>query len=127
MLAGPTFGEQISDEEQPKDRPEGRQEEVSITKQLGVLSIVRSEHFWEVYANYVSCAASPWDITIIFGQSVADNPDNPHIEQRASVSLSPQTAKAMAQMLVRNLQSYEQQYGEIRYTPIQPSADEQTA
>jgi hypothetical protein len=113
----------MANEDQPEDRPEGRQEEVSITKQLGVLSVVRSEEFMEVYANYVSCATSPWDITIIFGRSVADNPDNPHIEQRASVSLSPQTAKAMAQMLVRNLQSYEQQFGEIRYTPIQPQTE----
>ena len=66
----------------------------------------------EVYANYVSCATSPWDLTIMFARTVADNPDNPRLEQRASISLSPQTAKAMAHMLLRNLQSYEQQYGE---------------
>jgi hypothetical protein len=117
----------MADEERPKDQSEERQEEVSITKQLGYLSVVRSEEFLEVYANYVSCATSPWDLTIMFGRTVADNPDNPRIEQRASVSLSPQTAKAMAHMLLRNLQSYEQQYGEIRYTPIHPQTEEPSA
>jgi Protein of unknown function (DUF3467) len=114
----------MADEEQPQDQSAGQQEDVSITKQLGYLAVIRSEAFVEVYANYVSCAISPWDMTLMFGRAVADNPDNPHLEQRASVSLSPQTAKALAHMLLRNLQSYEQQYGEIRYTPLpQPSAE----
>ena len=89
----------MADEEQLNDRSEGQPEEVSITKQLGYLSVVRSEAFVEVYANYVSCATSPWDLTIMFARTVADNPDNPRLEQRASVSLSPQTAKAMVHML----------------------------
>jgi hypothetical protein len=117
----------MAEEAPPQEQSEGSQEDVSITKQLGYLSVVRSDAFVEVYANYVSCATSPWDLTIMFGRTVADNPDNPRIEQRASVSLSPQTAKAMAQMLVRNLQSYEQQFGEIRYTPIQPQTEEPSA
>jgi hypothetical protein len=117
----------MADEAPSKDPSDERQEDVSITKQLGYLSVVRSEEFVEVYANYVSCATSPWDLTIMFGRSVADNPDNPRLEQRASVSLSPQTAKAMAHMLLRNLQSYEQQYGEIRYMPIQPQTEEPSA
>jgi len=114
----------MADETSPQDQSKEHQEEVSITAQLGFLSIVRSEAFVEVYANYVSCATSPWDITLMFARTVADNPNNPRLEQRASVSLSPQTAKAMAHMLLRNLQGYEQQYGEIRYTPIQPPTEE---
>jgi hypothetical protein len=117
----------MADERPLQDQSEESQGDVTITKQLGYLSVVRSEEFVEVYANYVSCATSPWDLTIMFGRTVADNPDNPRLEQRASVSLSPQTAKAMALMLLRNLQSYEQQYGEIRYTPIQPQSEEPSA
>ena len=117
----------MAEEEQTDDQSEGRQEEISITKQLGYLSVVRSEKFVEVYANYVSCATSPWDLTIMFARTVADNPDHPRLEQHESVSLSPQTAKAMVHMLVRNLQSYEQQYGEIRYAPIQPQTEEPSA
>lgn len=117
----------MADEAPPKDQSDEHQEDVSITKQLGYLSVGRSEEFVEVYANYVSCATSPWDVTIMFGRTVADNPDNPRLEQRASVSLSPQTAKAMVHMLLRNLQGYEQQYGEIRYTPIQPQTEDPSA
>jgi hypothetical protein len=117
----------MADEEQPQDQSAGQQEDVSITKQLGYLSVVRSEGFVEVYANYVSCALSPWDMTLMFGRTVADNPDNPRLEQRASVSLSPQTAKALAHMLLGNLQRYEQQYGEVRITPIQPETEEPSA
>jgi hypothetical protein len=117
----------MADEEQPRDRSEASQEADSITKEVDSFSFVRSEEFLEVYANYVSVATSAWDMTIMFGRTAADDPRNPRIEQRASVSLSPQTAKAMAHMLLRNLQGYEQQYGEIRLTPLpQPSEDPST-
>jgi hypothetical protein len=65
-------------------------------------------------------------MTIMLGRTVADNPRNPRIEQRASISLSPQTAKAMAHMLLANLQSYERQYGEIRLTPLPQPGEEPT-
>jgi hypothetical protein len=102
-------------------------EEQPVTKEVTDMAVVRSEDFVEVYANYVSFAASAWDMTIMFGRTVADDPRNPRIEQRASVSLSPQTAKAMAHILLRNLQSYEAHYGEIRITPIQPQTEEPSA
>jgi Protein of unknown function (DUF3467) len=102
-------------------------EEQSVTKEVTDLPVVRSEEFVEIYANYISFAASAWDMTIMFGRTVGDDPRNPRIEQRASVSLSPQTAKAMAHILLRNLQNYEQQYGEIRITPLQHQGQEPSA
>ena len=98
-------------------------ENVTTTKTIEDLSVRRSEHFIEIYANYVSLATSPWDITLMFGRAVADDPQKPYIEQRLSATLSPQAAKAMAELLVRNVMAYEQQYGEIRYAPLQPAAD----
>jgi Protein of unknown function (DUF3467) len=95
-------------------------EEQSRTREVTDLPVIRSEAFAEVYANYVSFAASAWDMTVMFGRTVADDPRNPRIEQRASVSLSPQTAKVLAHMLLDHIQRYEQQYGEIRLTPIEP-------
>jgi hypothetical protein len=102
-------------------------EEQPTTKEVTDLPVVRSEAFTEVYANYVSFAASAWDMTIMFGRTVADDPRNPRIEQRASISLSPQTAKVMAHILLQHLQRYEQQYGEIRVTPIRPQTEEPSA
>ena len=117
----------MADEQQPRDRLEASQEQVSVTKAVTDLPVVRSEEFVEIYANYVSFAASALDMTIMFGRAVADDPRNPHIEQRASISLSPQTAKVMAHIVLRNIQSYEAQYGEIRVTPVQPQTEEPSA
>src|SRR5918996_2151137 len=114
----------MADEEQPRDRSEASQEQGSATRELTDFPVVRSGAFMEVYANYVSFAASAWDMTIMFGRTVADDPRNPCIEQRASISLSPQTAKALAHILLRNIQNYEAQYGEIRLTPLQPQTEE---
>ena len=105
----------MADEEQPE------------TREVTDLQVVRSDAFVEVYTNYVSFAASAWDMTIMFGRTVADDPRNPRIEQRASISLSPQTAKVLAHMLVQHVQRYEQQYGEIRLIPIQPQTEEPSA
>jgi len=80
-----------------------------------------------VYANNAHFATSPWDLTLIFGQAIASDPQDVHLEQRVAVTLSPQTAKAVAEFLVRNVAAYEQQFGEIRYTPIQPQTEEPSA
>jgi hypothetical protein len=98
--------------------------EQPTTREVTDLPVVRSEAFVEVYANYVSFAASAWDMTIMFGRTVADDPRNPRIEQRASISLSPQTAKAMAHIVLQNLQRYEAQYGEIQIAPIQSQPEQ---
>jgi hypothetical protein len=102
-------------------------EEQPPTKEVTNLPVIRSEAFVEIYANYVSFAASAWDMTVMLGRTVTDDPRNPHIEQRASISLSPQTAKVLTHMLLQNIQCYEQQYGEIRLTPIQAEAEEPSA
>jgi Protein of unknown function (DUF3467) len=103
------------------------EEEMTIIKEPQDISFSRSEHFTEIYANYVGIVSSPWDITLHLGRIVTDDPHHPSIEQRLSATLSPQTAKAMLQLLWRNIQAYEQQYGEIRYTPVQPQTEEPSA
>ena len=117
----------MADTEQQSDRPEASQEADSITKAIAFPPVVRADAFLEVYANYVSFVTSPWDMTVMFGRTVADDPNNPRVEQRVAVSLSPQTAKAMAHMLLDNLRSYERQYGEIRYTPLPKQPQEPSA
>jgi Protein of unknown function (DUF3467) len=102
-------------------------EEQLTTKEVTDLTIVRSETFVDVYANYVSFAASASDMTIMFGKTQADDPRNPRLEQRVSVSLSPQTAKIMAHIVLRNIQSYEAQYGEIQVSPIRQQTEEPSA
>ena len=42
-----------------------------------------------VYANSAYFATLPWDLTVIFGQVVSVDPNNPYVEQRVAVTLSP--------------------------------------
>jgi hypothetical protein len=104
--------------------PMANQEDQEITRDMQTVPVKRAEQFVEIYANYVSLSTAPWDVTVMFGRAVTDNPHNPYIEQRVSIALSPQTAKAFVHLLQQNIHIYEQQYGEIRYTPLQPRAEE---
>jgi hypothetical protein len=117
----------MAEETQVNSPSDALQEYSSVTREVTDMPVVRSEDFVELYANYVSFAGSVWDMTVMFGRTVADDPRNPRLEQRASVSLSPQTAKLLAHLLLRNLQAYEQQYGEIRIAPIQVQTEEPSA
>jgi hypothetical protein len=97
-------------EEQP-------QQEGTTTRTLQDLPIRQSTDFAMVYANSADFATLPWDLTVIFGQVVSADPNNPYVEQRVAVTLSPQTAKMVLDFLRRNVVAYEQQYGEIRFAP----------
>jgi hypothetical protein len=46
------------------------------------------------------------------------------VENHLAINLSPQTAKSLLHVLAGQIQAYEQQYGEIRYNPIQPQTEE---
>ena len=109
---------------------EGRQpeetstaDEEALMRPMHPLPYRRSAEFRVVYANSVRFATAPWDFSLVFGQTIVDQIDDLHIEDQVTISLSPQTAKAMADILNKNLADYERQFGEIRYTPIHPSTD----
>jgi Protein of unknown function (DUF3467) len=101
--------------------------EETVQEPTRQLPFKRASDFRVVYANSVRLGVSPWDFSFIFGQNIIDILDDLHVEDRISVTLSPQTAKAMAEILNRHIEEYEQQFGEIRYRPIQPSAGEPSA
>jgi hypothetical protein len=104
---------------------EQSQQEETTTRALQDLPIRQSADFAMVYANSAYFATLPWDLTVIFGQVVSVDPNNPYVEQRVAVTLSPQTAKLVLDFLRRNVAAYEQQYGEIRFSPSsdQPSEE----
>jgi hypothetical protein len=111
-------------QQQPNERSQLPEEDLTTTVEPQHIVVKRAEHFMESYANYVSLATSLWDMTVMFGRTVTDDLHNPYVEQRLSVTISPQTAKAMVEILWRNVLAYEQRYGTIRYTPIQQSKEE---
>jgi hypothetical protein len=98
-------------------------DEETIVRPMRGIPFRRGSEFRVVYANSVRFAAAPWDFSLVFGQTIVDVVDDLHIEDKVTVTLSPQTAKAMADILNKNLEDYERQFGEIHYAPIQPRTD----
>jgi Protein of unknown function (DUF3467) len=87
----------------------------------------RSNTFLSMYANSTQVRTTPWDIQLIFGEILSVDQNKLVIENQLAVTLSPQQAKALIDTLLGQVQAYERQFGEIRYTPIQPQTEEPSA
>ena len=71
----------------------------------------------ESYANSVQVRVSLWDFFLLFGTINQTAPDNVSIQNYQGVFLSPQQAKALANVLHQNVQQYESAFGEIKLEP----------
>ncbi len=76
----------------------------------------------EGYANSVQVRVSLWDFFLSFGTLNQTAPDAVSIMNFQGVYLSPQQAKALANVLNQNLSQYESTFGEIRLEPKQPGS-----
>ncbi len=69
-----------------------------------------------LYANDTQIQITPWDFRFMFG--VVEDPPNAErrtvlIKQLAEIRMSPQHAKIVAQVLMRQVQNYERVVGQI--------------
>lgn len=96
-----------------EERKQGTEPEAN-TEILGLPQRVRGEGFVRFYANNIQVAFSQWDMRIIFGEIVDQLDGKPVIEDRASVVMSLQHAKAAIAVLAQNLTALEKQFGEIK-------------
>lgn len=71
----------------------------------------------EGYANSVQVRVNLWDFFLSFGVLDQTAPDNVQIHNFQGIYLSPQQAKALANVLNQNLQQYENAFGEIHLEP----------
>ena len=77
--------------------------------------IINMPDFWQKYADTVAARFNLWGFSLTFGiigppvQQVTQTT----VEMFGQVSLSPQTAKALATMLVSQIADYERQFGKI--------------
>ncbi len=76
-----------------------------------------SSDYRERYANSVQLRASLYDFFLQFGLVSQTAPDMVTIENFQGIYLSPQQAKALANVLAQNIQQYEAAFGEIRLEP----------
>ncbi|MFN7978883.1 MAG: DUF3467 domain-containing protein [Vicinamibacterales bacterium] len=77
---------------------------------------VQADNFLSFYANDTQIQVSPWDVRFIFG--VIDEPPTQErptvrIKSVAEARMSPQHAKKVAEILIRQIVSYEQNIGPI--------------
>jgi uncharacterized protein DUF3467 len=76
----------------------------------------------EGYANSVQVRVSLWDFFLLFGTINQSAPDKVSIMNFQGLFLSPQQAKALANVLNQNIQQYETAFGEIKLAPHAPGA-----
>lgn len=81
------------------------------------ISLLKSPDYRERYANSVQVRVNLWDFFLMFGLIDQTTPEAVAIENFQGIFLSPQQAKALANVLNQNLQQYESAFGEIRLEP----------
>ena len=84
------------------------------------LQLSSTADYRDTYANSVQVRVSLWDFFLLFGIANQSAPDAVSIQNFQGVFLSPQQAKALANVLNQNVQQYESTFGEIKLEPKAP-------
>ena len=83
------------------------------------INLTTTAEYRDGYANSVQVRMSVWDFFLVFGTMNQPNPAQIDIQNFQGVYLSPQQAKALANVLNHNLAQYEQTFGPIALEPGQ--------
>jgi len=81
------------------------------------IQLSNTADYREHYANSVQVRVSLWDFFLLFGTINQTAPDSVSIHNFQGVFLSPQQAKALANVLNQNVTQYESTFGEIKLEP----------
>ena len=84
------------------------------------INLTNSPDYRENYANSVQVRVSLWDFFLLFGTINQAAPDSVSILNHQGIFLSPQQAKALANVLSQNITQYEATFGEIKLEAQQP-------
>jgi hypothetical protein len=77
------------------------------------ITLEKSADYRDSYANSVQVRLSIWDFFLVFGTLDQQAPDQVRIDNFQGIYLSPQQAKALANVLNHNVAQYEQTFGQI--------------
>ena len=92
------------------------------TVQVSDLPTKKAQDFTRVYGSIVTVASRGFDMSLTFGEPITENANDAHVEQKVSVTMSWQAAKAFAHLLISSINNYENQVGEILLpSPLTPS------
>lgn len=78
---------------------------------------IRSDKFLATYSNNAQMKISNWDCAITFGEVIGESDGAPLVEQRVTITMSPQHLKAFTSVLQGQVKQYEDLFGEIRWQP----------
>ena len=81
------------------------------------IQLASTSDYREGYANSVQLRMSLWDFFLTFGTINQSSPDNVTIQNFQGIFLSPQQAKALANVLNQNVSQYEATFGTIQLEP----------
>ena len=81
------------------------------------IQLTQTDDYRERYANSVQVRVNLWDFFLMFGTIQQTVPDEVTLLNFQGVYLSPQQAKALANLLQQNIAQYEAAFGEIRLEP----------
>jgi len=81
------------------------------------IQLSNTADYREAYANSVQVRVSLWDFFLLFGTINQTSPENVMIANYQGVFLSPQQAKALANVLTQSVTQYEATFGEIKLEP----------
>ena len=86
------------------------------------IQLSNTSDYREAYANSVQVRVSLWDFFLLFGTINQTSPDSVTIHNFQGLFLSPQQAKALANVLNQNVSQYEATFGEIKLEPKTPTS-----
>jgi len=81
------------------------------------VKLTNTPDYRETYANSVQIRVNVWDFFLVFGTLTQQSETQVEIQNFQGIYLSPQQAKALANVLNQNISQYETAFGEIRLEP----------
>ncbi|HLJ15460.1 MAG TPA: DUF3467 domain-containing protein [Bryobacteraceae bacterium] len=84
------------------------------------IQLANTADYRESYANSVQVRVNLWDFFLLFGTINQTAPDSVFIQNFQGLYLSPQQAKALANLLHQNISQYEATFGEIKLEAKSP-------
>lgn len=90
-----------------------------MTVDLSNVEILNPDGIRPAYSNNAAILMNMHDLRLLFSEIVVTSPSDrkPHVELRASVTMSPTQFKAFAGAVSQTLTSFEKQFGEIKWPP----------
>jgi flagellar protein FlaG len=82
------------------------------------IQLAQAGDYREGYANSVQVRVNLWDFFLMFGIVTQTAQDAVEIRNFQGIYISPQQAKALANLLNQNISQYESAFGEIRLEPV---------